>query len=312
MARDFGRVHTAFWNDPVIRGLNDRGKLLANYLLTGPHSNTIGGYLLPDAYVADDLGWSLATVREVMGELIKANFCVRCADGRHIIICKFLKWNPIENPNVGKAALRQLDHLPVDPAVEHILNGLEQYEKQFPNGFGTVFERFRNTKPKPNPETNPEPKHDMARSADADETAAAIIAYNRIATELEWPQAVRITRGRISKLKERLREAGGIEGWDAAMVRARASPFLRGDTGRGKGHEKWVPDIDFFLQESTFTKLMEGKYDDRPDAAGSRGKNDNFLAGVLAAVREAGAEGAGQERTDWDDAGPPRIALSPP
>lgn len=287
MARDYGRVHTAFWNSPAIRGLNDRGKLLASYLLTGPHSNSIGAYLLPDAYVADDLGWSLANVRDTIAELVAVGFCRRCADGRHIVICKFLEWNPIENPNVGKAALRQLDHLPVDDAVKHVLEGLEACSKQFPNGFGTVLERFRTTKPKPKPypETNPEPEPeiDLARSAGADEADAALLAYNRVAEELDWPRAVRLTPARIAKLRERLIECGGIEGWTAAMARARASPFLRGESGRDKAHESWAPDLDFFLQQASFTKLMEGKYDERTNAQGPTGFNA-LIAGARAAA----------------------------
>lgn len=158
MARDYGRVHTAFWNSQAIRSLSDRGKLLANYLLTGPHTNSIGAYLLPDAYIGDDLGWDGKTVTAAIKELTGAGFCERFADGRHIVICKFLEWNPIENPNVGKAAVRQVEQLPVDPAAKHVLEGLQACSKHFPNGIETVLERFRNIETKPC--TKPETKHE--------------------------------------------------------------------------------------------------------------------------------------------------------
>lgn len=283
MARDFGRIHTAFWNSASVRDLTDRGKLLASYLLTSPHSNSIGAYLLPDAYVSDDLGWSIATVKAELAALIASGFCKRLADGRHIVICKYLEWNPIENPNVGKAALRQLDHLPTDEAVLPVLEGLEACSKQFPNGFGTVFERFRNTKTKTKPEIETKPEIDLAGSAGADETAAALLAYNRVAEELDWPRAVRLTPARIAKLRERLTECGGIEGWHQAMARARGSPFLRGEKGRDKAHESWSPDLDFFLQQSSFTKLMEGKYDDRSSNQEPSGF-DALVAGARAAA----------------------------
>lgn len=286
MARDYGRIHTAFWVSPVIRGLNDRGKLLANYLLSGPHSNSIGAYLLPDAYIADDLGWGPAAVRDTLAELQAAGFCERFKDGRHIVICKFLEWNPIENPNVGKAALRQLDHLPTDNAARHVIDGLFGCEKHFPNGFGTVLERFRNIETKPKPETKPEPEIDLARSAEADEVAAAIKSYNLLATELSWPQAVQITPGRLAKLKQRLKECGGIGGWTTAMGKARGSPYLRGETKRSKGFENWTPDFDFFIQQSSFTKLMEGKYDQR-----GRVQAEGFDA-----IREGAGRAAGLDR----------------
>jgi hypothetical protein len=162
MSRDYGRVYTAFWNSQDIRSRSDKGKLLANYLVTGPHSNAIGAYLLPDAYIADDLGWSMETVRETLSELFEIGFARRFEDGRHIVICKFLQWNPIENPNVGKAAIKQLDQLPDDEAIQCVIDGLMLYEKHFPNGFGRVSEQSRNKEPKPEPIPKPEPKPEAA------------------------------------------------------------------------------------------------------------------------------------------------------
>lgn len=298
MARDYGRVSTRFWNSQDIRALSDRGKLLANYLLTGPHSNSIGAYLLPDAYVADDLGWSTETVSKALSELFEKGFCERFSDGRHIVVCKFLDWNPIENPNVGKGALKQLEQLPDDVVLHHVLDGLQQYAKQFPDGFETVLERLRNIEPD-RTITEPKPEMDKARSADADDDAAVLEAFNSIAEELGWSKAQRVTPARKTAIRARLRECGGIEGWRAAMAKARASPFLRGETGRDKAHANWTPDLDFFLQQSTFTKLMEGKYD-------QRGGNSE-PSGLAAAIAGARAVVAGPP----NDAGVQRSSSGP-
>jgi len=118
----------------------------------------------------------------------------------------------------------------------------------------------------------------IARSADADEIAPAIEAYNLVAEEHDWPKVQSVTPKRRSALKARLREVGGIGGWRAAMAKASASSFLRGESGRGKGHEAWTPGFDFFTQQSSFTNLMEGKYDDRQGAASIRSAHDTFLA----------------------------------
>jgi hypothetical protein len=309
MARDYGRLHTAFWNSPAIRECSDCGKLLAAYLLTGPHSNSIGAYLLPDAYMADDLGWDGRNVASALKELTQAGFCERFADGRHIVICKFLEWNPIENPNVGKAALRQLQQLPQDPALEHVIAGLETCSKRFPNGLETVLEQFRTTKP----ETKPKPKHeiehehemDLARSASADELPKAIEAYNSLAKEVGWPEAQRETPQRKAKISQRLKECGGLPGWLAAMAKARASPYLRGETKRSKGFEGWTPDLDFFLQQSTFTKLMEGKYDQR-----GRVQSTGFDALREGASRAAGLDGKRGQGMEGDSDDLHRLALS--
>lgn len=287
MAREYGRVHTAFWNSRAIRACSDRGKLMASYLLTGPHSNSIGAYLLPDAYIADDMGWASGAVTAALKELATAGFCQRFADGRHIVICKFLVWNPIENPNVGKAALRQLEQLPKDPAIQHVLDGLRGCEKQFPNGLETVLERFRNieTKPCTEPKHETKPEMDSARSADAD-VIDAFEAFNSVAKELGWPEAQALTNKRKAALRARLAEAGGLHGWLAAMAKARASPFLRGESGRDKEHAGWSPDLDFFLQQTSFTKLMEGKYDQR-----GRVQSTGFDALREGASRAAGVDG---------------------
>jgi len=123
----------------------------------------------------------------------------------------------------------------------------------------------------------------IARSAGADELTRACEIYNRIAQEVGWPEVQRLTNARKSKLTQRLAECGGIAGWQNAMAKARASSFLRGTTGRRNGHEKWAPDFDFFIQQASFTKLMEGKYDDRNSNSEPTGYSA-VLAGARAAA----------------------------
>lgn len=115
--------------------------------------------------------------------------------------------------------------------------------------------------------------------------------YNAVARECGWAECQKFDRTRQAAAKARLAEAGGIDGWRAAMAKARASPFLRGETGRSAGHENWRPDFDFFLKPKSFTKLMEGGYD-RHEGNGSgrspgRGKpaiSTNWLAGAVSAI----------------------------
>ena len=116
-------------------------------------------------------------------------------------------------------------------------------------------------------------------------------AYNAVASDCGWPLCQALNAQRRASAKARLAEAGGIDGWRHAMAKARASPFLRGETGRSAGHENWRPDIDFFLKPKTFTKLMEGGYDGqqghRTGTAPGRGKpaiSPGWMAGALSAI----------------------------
>lgn len=164
MARDYGRVHTAFWTDGKVRSLSDAGKALGLYLLTCPHSNMLGAYLLPDAYAADDLGWSSERVSKGFEELFAIGFAQRFKDGRHIFICNFLKWNGIENPNVATGAYRAAMSLPADEEIfPLLLKALEPHKDKFRNSWETLVERFgkrfRNTETEP--ETDPEPETEI-------------------------------------------------------------------------------------------------------------------------------------------------------
>ena len=106
----------------------------------------------------------------------------------------------------------------------------------------------------------------IAAASDAtggtDDIAAAFGAYNAAARAAGWPVATKLTAPRRASLRKRLGDCGGMDGWSAAMARARASPFLCGANDRG-----WRADLDFFLQASSFVRLMEGKYDDRQHRA---------------------------------------------
>ncbi|OGT54429.1 MAG: hypothetical protein A3E01_02965 [Gammaproteobacteria bacterium RIFCSPHIGHO2_12_FULL_63_22] len=139
MSRDYGRVYTSFWNSPDIRSLSDDGRHAALFLLTNPHSNIIGAYLLPDAYLMDGLQWDGDRVRKALSELFAKPFAKRFRDGRHIVICKYLEWNPIENRNVGMAAVKQAEQLDrMDPAFEYVMRGLSLYRQHFKDEWEAV------------------------------------------------------------------------------------------------------------------------------------------------------------------------------
>jgi hypothetical protein len=79
-------------------------------------------------------------------------------------------------------------------------------------------------------------------------------AWNVTADKCGLPKA-RLTPQRRRKLGPLIRQHG-IEDFGAALQAVERSPFLRGGNNRG-----WRADFDFFLQTSSFTKLIEGSYD---------------------------------------------------
>lgn len=88
-----------------------------------------------------------------------------------------------------------------------------------------------------------------------DDLVNATEIWNEIAVKHKLPRCQNLTEARKKSLKKRLKEAGGIEGWKHACEMLAASPFLKGDNDRG-----WKASFDFMLQQSSFTKIMEGAY----------------------------------------------------
>ena len=121
------------------------------------------------------------------------------------------------------------------------------------------------------------------------DTDAAVEAFNAVAEQAGWPRIQRMTPGRLTALRARLRDSGGLEGWRAGLAKARASPFLCGQNDRG-----WKADFDFLTRAKVFTKLMEGSYDRTNDSHGKPGPHDAFFA-ALAEQSQAGNGARGRD-----------------
>jgi hypothetical protein len=100
------------------------------------------------------------------------------------------------------------------------------------------------------------------------EIQMAFSAFNRAAELAGIPVAQHLTETRKKKFKQRLRECGGLAGWNAALEKLSASAFMRGNNDRG-----WRADLDFILQEKSFTRLLEGFYDNQPTKGKQHGKS---------------------------------------
>lgn len=128
------------------------------------------------------------------------------------------------------------------------------------------------------------------------EERLAFDAFNDLAAETGLSKAQALTAERKSKIRQRLAECGGLTGWLDAMGKIRGSPFLLGENDRG-----WKANLDFILQRSSFTRLMEGAYDrsgqKRPSATQRRNSLTDGFALLDAVTDEAirRADGYSQE-----------------
>lgn len=163
--RDYGKIHSSFWTSPDIRSMTEDGRTLAAYLLTSPHSNMLGCFRIPLAYVSDDLQWPLERVNEGFAELLIKGFATLSKGSNWVVIHKFLKWNQPENPNVVRAAEKLFAQIPSNSGVKPILAwAIAEFEPRFSvdkltdsKPFSNPFETLREAYRKPEPEPEPEP-----------------------------------------------------------------------------------------------------------------------------------------------------------
>lgn len=160
--RDYGAIYTQFWTDPAMQSCTPSARLLACYLLTGPHTTMLGAFRLPFGYIYDDLGDGFGTVSEPFGngfgtvserftELFRIGFSTYCGSTKWVLIHKFLKWNPPQNPNQVTAVLKLFGHVPesccfYDELCEMVGTVRERFGNGSGNRSGTVREQFRNQK----------------------------------------------------------------------------------------------------------------------------------------------------------------------
>jgi hypothetical protein len=95
-------------------------------------------------------------------------------------------------------------------------------------------------------------------------------AWNATAERCGWAKVQRFTPPRAKATEARLKELGGLAGWQMMLGKMEASPFFR---------RRWQPSFDWILKPANVTKVMEGNYDDRT------AEPETGLLATLAALR---------------------------
>lgn len=129
----------------------------------------------------------------------------------------------------------------------------------------SVFPVKQSQKRNPEPSREPIPQEALLLSGDSADASVdtspplkpehVVEAWNEMAGRTGNPKA-KLTPERRRKLLVRLRVCT-IEEFTEAILAVERSSFLRGENDRG-----WRANFDFLLQPSSFTKLIEGSYDD--------------------------------------------------
>jgi hypothetical protein len=108
----YTRIDELIWKDAKLKKISNESKLLFIYLLSCQHRNVLGLYSLPKYYVQGDLGYPLATVSKGLLELFNNGFITYDEESETVLVNNFLKYNPLENPNQVKGALKVMPTIP--------------------------------------------------------------------------------------------------------------------------------------------------------------------------------------------------------
>lgn len=141
----YGKIESGFWHNPKVRALSERGRLLLAYMFSCPHGNSCGCFVLPDGYVATDMGWPIETVTQTISELFDNGFLERDEPSNLIRIVGWWGHNGIANPKVAQFVAKEVAALPNCLVRQHLIENLLSLTRLHEKVIETLSERL----PKP-------------------------------------------------------------------------------------------------------------------------------------------------------------------
>ena len=254
----YQKVYSQIWNDEKFTDLTHSQKLLFLYLLTSPHNNLIGLYVVKLGYIAADIDVNPKSLQKDLEKLSEKGLIKYDSQVGLIYIPNFLKHNPITNPNQILAAKKILKILPKSPLISIFLEGLpERLKKELikglPEGLLKPETEYRNQ----NTEINNISLSKERESKTKPPVEEFFNLWNETVKDTPIPQARELTPQRRDKIRVRLQERP-LDQWKEIFKRITASRFCRGDNPRG-----WRASFDWIIaNQENAVKVLEGKYDD--------------------------------------------------
>lgn len=259
--RDFSKVACRVWRSQKFKKLDDQDKLLYLYILTNVHSNSAGCYILPTGYATVDLKWSEERFIKGIESLCDALLITFDKDEEMVRIVGWFPINPPVNPNHAKKVFDDIAALPDGKQRANCLLELEDCLLNkgwnIPMPMQILLEGYRKASERVSPPDQTRPDRDKDQTERRRDFEKAIELFNEMAARIGIPSVQKLSETRKKHLGARLKDIDGIDGWKIALEKLEASSFCKGNNDRG-----WKADFDFLIRESSFIKLMEGKYDD--------------------------------------------------
>lgn len=105
--RTFTIVATAIWSSPRFLALDCHGRLLALYVISGPHQTSAGVSRIKEGYVTSDLEWEVKQYRKAKADIIASGMFE--ADGDEILVEDWFRHCPPVNLKHAIGTMRVID-----------------------------------------------------------------------------------------------------------------------------------------------------------------------------------------------------------
>lgn len=143
--REYGKIATRVWTDARVLQLDAPGKLVWVYLLAGSQSNCVGCFRCTGHHLAADAICPAEGGEAALARLAELGLIERDPAAGLVWLPRWLRYNPLVNPNMGKGALMELLALPASPLLARVVESLRPFARLLPSDWeGQVAHLFPN------------------------------------------------------------------------------------------------------------------------------------------------------------------------
>ena len=243
----YQKIHSQIWHDEKFKFLSEDGQKLFFYVMTCPHGNAVGLFVLPKLYALADLSWSEKRFDKAFTELLSKHLIYYDETVSLLLIKNHLKHNPIENLNQTKSATKAVSELP-----KSVLHGkiIELLDKQYHKPLLELLQK-QYSEPEERTETGTEER------TETEGGPTFLELWNSLPSP--FPKVQKLSEGRKTKMRVRMAEAEFANRYAEIIEKIKSVPFLAGKNNRG-----WIADFDWVIEnDKNYLKILEGKYDGR-------------------------------------------------
>jgi hypothetical protein len=264
----YAKIESKVWHDEKFTQLTAAQQRLFFYILTCPHGNLTGLFVLKEGYIVADLKCLLKDLTKDLTKLIEHGFIKYDFDTSVMWVKNFLKHNPLTNPNQVKAAIKTINQLPETKIIQQFVEVLpEALMQAITKGLlkpEAVTEAVTVTETEENTYVNANAVDHCPHTEIINLYHEILPALPRISTVKEnGKEKYNWNGSRMQNLKARWRESErrqSLSWWSDFFSLVSQSDFLMGRTQPTPGRETFMANLEWLILPRNLNKVIEGFY----------------------------------------------------